>query len=103
MAAIRDVATLTPSGLLALTLKGARALADARWGGLKVEIDDFVPTGSVLAPGVVGADGALRPGDEAIFEGPRAFGVGRAAMAGWEMERAKRGVAVKVRYVEAKG
>ncbi len=102
VAAIRDVATLTPSGLLALTLKGARALADARWGGLRVEIDGFVPTGSVLAPGVVKADGALRPGDEAVFEGPRAFGVGRAAMAGWEMERSKRGVAVKVRDVEAK-
>lgn len=94
------LATLTRSGLLALTLRGARAMAE--WPGLRVEIDDFTPTGSVLAPGVKGADGALRPGDEAIFEGPRAFGVGRAAMAGWEMARAKRGVAVKVREVEAK-
>ncbi|MEM3164118.1 MAG: archaeosine synthase subunit alpha [Halobacteria archaeon] len=102
VAAIRSVATLTPSGLLALTLKGARALAGTRWPGLRVEIDDFLPTGSVLAPGVTRADEALRPGDEAVFEGPRAFGVGKAAMAGWEMERARRGVAIRVREVEPK-
>lgn len=97
------LATLTPAGLLALTLRGARVLAEARWPGLRVAIDDFVPTGSILAPGVVEADEAIRPGDEVVVEGPRAFGVGRAAMSGWEMARSKRGVAVRMREVEERG
>ena len=88
------LATLTPGyGTLAVSVEGARAF-DAP----TVEIDDFVPEGSVLAPGVVDADGSIRLGDEVLFEGPSAVGVGRAKMHGKEMVRSERGVAVSVRH-----
>lgn len=86
--------TLTPGyGTLAVSVEGAREL-----GAASVEIDDFVPEGSVLAPGVVDADDGIRVGDEVIFEGPSAVGVGRARMHGDEMRRSSRGVAVSVRH-----
>lgn len=88
------LATLTPGyGTLAVSVEGARAF-DAP----TVEIDDFVPEGSVLAPGVMNADGSIRVGDEVLFEGPSAVGVGRAKMHGEEMVRSERGVAVSVRH-----
>ncbi|PSP53797.1 tRNA-ribosyltransferase, partial [Halobacteriales archaeon QH_3_68_24] len=65
-----------------------------------VAIDDFVPHGSVLAPGVVDADETIRVGDEVVVEGPSAFGVGRAGMSGPEMVRSTRGIASEVRHVE---
>jgi len=94
---VRDddhLAALTPGyGTLALTVEGARAFDAPR-----VKIDDFVPEGSVLAPGVVDADEGIRIGDEVLFKGPSAVGVGRARMYGDEMRRASRGVAVSVRH-----
>jgi archaeosine synthase len=88
------LATLTPGyGTLAVSVEGARAFDAPR-----VEIDDFVPEGSVLAPGVVDADEAVRIGDDVLFEGPSAVGVGRARMRGEEMARSGRGVAVSVRH-----
>jgi len=65
-----------------------------------VEIDSFVPQGSVLAPGVVDADDDIRVGDEVVVEGPRAFAVGRAEMHGAEMRSSTRGIAVDVRHSE---
>ncbi len=95
-----QLATLVPqSGLLALTLAGGRALA-ATAAPPTVEIDAFVPHGSVLAPGVVDATDGIREGDEVLVEGPSAFGVGRATMSGPEMRRSTRGIAVDVRHVE---
>ena len=97
--AVRDeddahLATLTPGyGTLATSVEGARA-----FGAKRVEIDDFVPEGSVLAPGVVDADDGIRVGDDVLFEGPSAVGVGRARMHGDEMRRSSRGVAVSVRH-----
>ncbi len=94
-----QLAALVPTyGTLAFTLAGARrALArDVPVG--RVEIDAFVPRGSVLAPGVVDADDGIRPGDEVVVEGPRAFAVGRAAASGPEMAASERGVAVEVRH-----
>lgn len=89
------LATLTPGyGTLAVSVEGARAL-----GAPHVKIDDFKPEGSVLAPGVLDADDEIRVGDEVLFEGPSAVGVGRARMFGDEMERSSRGVAVSVRHV----
>ncbi|MBI4362407.1 MAG: DUF5591 domain-containing protein [Euryarchaeota archaeon] len=96
---IRGVASMNRAGFLSLTLQGAKRLGE--WPRLHVTIDDFTPTGSILAPGVTGADPGIRTGDEIIFRGPKAWGTGRAQMSGWEMERATRGVAVKVREVEA--
>ncbi|MFB6105311.1 MAG: archaeosine synthase subunit alpha [Halobacteriaceae archaeon] len=93
------LATLVPSyGLLALTLAGARAWVDSGVGVRRVEIDDFVPHGSVLAPGVVAADDGIRVGDEVVVEGPSAFAVGRATMHGSAMTESTRGVAVDVRH-----
>jgi len=95
-----QLATLVPEyGLLALTLEGGRALNGLAEPPI-VEIDAFVPHGSVLAPGVLEAPDDIRVGDEVIVSGPSAFGVGRAVMSGPEMARSDRGVAVDVRHVE---
>ena len=95
------LATMVPEyGTLSLTLAGARAWIDSDAPTKRVDIDGFVPSGSVLAPGVVDADDAIRPGDEVVFEGPRAVGVGRAACHGRAMVEGSRGVAVDVRHCE---
>jgi archaeosine synthase len=88
---------LTANGTIALSLKGARMLE--RLGSYIVTMGDFVPRGSLLAPGVLDADEQIRPGDEVIVRGEKAFGVGRARMSGWEMVRSKRGVAVELKSV----
>jgi archaeosine synthase len=87
-------------GTLALTLAGARVWRDSDATTKTVEIDGFVPSGSVLAPGVLDADDAIRPGDEVVVEGPEAFAVGRAACHGAAMVGSTRGVAVDVRHCE---
>lgn len=94
----KGIATLNGYGLLSLTLEGAKRLADMN--SYQVEIDDFVPMGSILAPGVIKADENIRVNDEVIVHGRRVFGVGRAVMSGWEMVSSERGAAVKMRYVE---
>ncbi len=96
-----QLATMVPQyGVLAFTLAGARRWVESDAPTKRVEIDGFVPHGSVLAPGVVDADEDIRVGDEVVVEGPRAFAVGRAAMFGAEMADSTRGVAVEVRHVE---
>ncbi len=87
-------------GVLSLTLAGARRWVDSDVPTRRVEIDRFVPHGSVLAPGVVDASPEIRPGDEVVIEGPKAFGVGRAEMSGPEMVQSSRGIASSVRHVE---
>ena len=87
-------------GTLAFTLAGARRWVESDVPTKRVAIDDFVPHGSVLAPGVVDADETIRVGDEVVIEGPSAFGVGRAGMSGPEMVRSTRGIASEVRHVE---
>ena len=86
-------------GLLTLTLKGARRI-ERFLIAYTVHIGDFLPKGSILAPGVVDADEQIRVNDEVIFVGEKAFGVGRAKMSGWEMVESRKGVAVDVREVE---
>ena len=83
------------SGLLRPTFEGWALLGD----GYRVEIDDFVPQGDVLAPGVLDADPRIRPGDEVLVVGPSAYATGRAAMSAEEMRRSARGVAVRRRKV----
>jgi archaeosine synthase len=96
-----QLAAMVPRyGTLAFTLAGARQWVDSDAPTKRVEIDEFVPHGSVLAPGVVDADTEIRPGDEVVLEGPKAFGVGRATMSGLEMVDSTRGIAVEVRHVE---
>ncbi|WP_435145793.1 archaeosine synthase subunit alpha [Halobaculum sp. P14] len=96
-----QLATMVPNyGVLAFTLAGARRWVDSDAPTKTVEIDGFVPQGSVLAPGVVDADDDIRVGDEVVVEGPKAFAVGRAEMFGAEMRDSTRGIAVQVRHVE---
>ncbi|ELZ12183.1 tRNA-guanine transglycosylase [Halovivax asiaticus JCM 14624] len=96
-----QLATMVPQyGTLSFTLEGARLWADSDAPTKRVEIDGFVPHGSVLAPGIVDADEEIRVGDEVIVEGPKAFAVGRAEMFGREMTESTRGEAVAVRHVE---
>ena len=95
-----QLAVMVPQyGVLSLTLAGARRWVDSGVPVRRVEIDDFVPHGSVLAPGVVDASDDIRPGDEVVVEGPSAFAVGRAAMSGPEMVGSTRGIASEVRHV----
>jgi len=94
----RPLAATTPNGSLALSLAGARRLEPL--GSYTVTIGDFLPKGSLLAPGVIDADSQIRPGDEVIIKGEKAFGAGRAKMSGWEMVRSNRGVAVELRQIE---
>jgi archaeosine synthase len=98
-----QLAALVPEyGILSFTLAGARHWIESDAPTKRVEIDDFVPRGSVLAPGIVDADDDIRPGDEVVFEGPEAFCVGRAAMSGPEMVESTRGIASEVRHVQEK-
>ena len=93
----KPLASWTINGSMALSMDGAKRLE--RLGRYIVRIGDFLPRGSLLAPGVVEADEQIRPGDEVIVLGEKAFGVGRARMSGWEMVASKRGVAVDIRHI----
>ncbi len=97
-----QVGTLVPQyGILALTVKGVRMLVES--GGFKdyiVNIDDFFPRGSLLAPGVLEAGRQIRPADEVIVLGNKAIGVGRAVMCAEEMQDSTRGIAVDLRHVK---
>jgi archaeosine synthase alpha-subunit len=86
----------TATGLLRPTIDGWNLIPE----GYRVEIDDFVPEGDILSPGVVRADPAIRDGDEVLVAGARARAVGRAALSGEEMTLTKRGVAVRVRKIK---
>ncbi len=84
-------------GLISLTLDGAIVLKKNKIN--LVEIDDFVPKGSVFAVGVKEADESIRPEDEAIVvhEG-ELRGVGPSVMFGSEMSEANKGEAVRLRH-----
>ncbi|HDR72926.1 MAG TPA: pseudouridine synthase [Methanoculleus sp.] len=84
------------TGLFRPTFAGWQLLGDC----YRVAIDDFIPQGDILAPGVIGADDAIREGDEVFVVGRRAVATGRAAMGADEMRGSSRGVAVKVRKVQ---
>jgi archaeosine synthase alpha-subunit len=98
-----QLAAMVPQyGTLSFTLAGARHWVESGAPIKRVEIDAFAPHGSVLAPGVVDADDDIRPGDEVVIEGPKAFAIGRAEMSGPEMVESTRGIATEVRHVEEK-
>ena len=86
----------TATGMLRPTFDGWNLVPE----GYRVTIDDFIPEGDVLVPGVENADPQIREGDEVLVTGPRAWATGRAAMSGDEMCQSKRGVAVRVRKVK---
>ncbi len=87
-------------GVLSLTTAGARRWVESDVPTKTVEIDPFVPHGSVLAPGIVEASDDIRVGDEVVVRGDAAFGVGRAQMHGAEMNSSTRGIAVQMRHTE---
>jgi len=86
----------TATGMLRPTFDGWNLIPE----GYRVTIDDFVPEGDVLVPGVENADPQIREGDEVLVTGPRAWATGKAAMPGDEMCQSKRGVAVRVRKIK---
>ena len=95
------LATMVPEyGVLALTLAGAKLWDESDVYTRRVRIDDFVPHGDVLAPGIIDADDDIRVGDEVIVDGPSAYAIGRATMNGREMRESTRGVAVDIRHRE---
>jgi len=95
----KQFATLVPQyGMLALSLDGGELIS--KNGKYVVNIDDFVPCNSILAPGILKADPQIRPNDEVIVLGDRALCVGRALMSGNEMIKSNRGVAVDIRHVK---
>lgn len=94
----KPLAMTTPNGMLALSIEGAKRLDP--FGKYIVTIGDFVPKGSLLAPGVIDADPQIRPGDEVIIKGEKAFGIGRAKMSGWEMVESRRGMAAEIRQMQ---
>ena len=78
----------------------ANKLKNSKFNIPTVTIDNFVPQGRVLAPGVVSAPETIRSGDEVLVQGPLAFAVGRAIMSGPEMQQSSRGVAIDIRHVQ---
>jgi len=93
----KQLATLIPQyGTLALTLHGARRVAALN--RYTVIIDEFIPTGSILAAGVIDADKNIREGDEVFVRNTQVFAVGRAQMSGEEMIRSTRGLAIDLRH-----
>ncbi|WP_292419317.1 archaeosine synthase subunit alpha [Methanoregula sp.] len=86
----------TGTGLIRPTFDGWALIPE----GYRVTIDDFVPEGDVLVPGVNGADRAIRDGDEVFVVGKQAVATGRAALPAGEMLRSHRGVAVRVRKIK---
>ncbi len=95
----KQLATLVPQyGMLALSLEGAELMLKSE--KYLVTIDDFLPRGSILAPGVTHADPKIRPNDEVVVLGKKALCVGRAMMSGEEMVKSSRGVAVDVRHIK---
>jgi len=92
-----QVAMLTERGLLSLTLDGGKVLSQK--DSYCVEIDDFVPQGSVFAVGVDGASEEIRIGDDVVVRhGGDVRAVGVAQMCSQEMIESERGEAVKVRH-----
>lgn len=94
----KQIATLLyDTGLYSLNLEGGRILKemDQNW----VEIDFDLKTNTVFAPGVVEAHLDILPKDEVVVlrEG-EVIGVGKAVLTGAEMEKAGKGVAVRVRH-----
>lgn len=86
----------TGTGLLRPTFDGWNLIPE----GYRVYIDDFIPEGDVLVPGVVKADPGIRDGDEVLVLGARATATGRAALPSEDIPHSRRGVAVRVRKIK---
>ena len=98
-----QLAVLVPQfGQLAFSIAAAEKLikSEKYTGQYTVKIDNFLPKGSLLAPGIIEADPTIRPGDEVIILGENVIGVGKAKMSGIEMNSSTKGVAVLPRHTK---
>ncbi|WNY26356.1 archaeosine synthase subunit alpha [Methanolapillus ohkumae] len=98
-----QLATLVPQfGQFAISLAGAQKIIQSPnyAGQYTVRIDNFLPKGSLLAPGIIDADENIRVGDDVIILGENAIGVGKAKMTGKEMKISTKGVAVLPRHTK---
>ncbi|MBZ3936332.1 archaeosine synthase subunit alpha [Methanimicrococcus blatticola] len=98
-----QLAVLVPQfGQLAFSIEAAEKLIKSENydGQYTVTIDNFLPKGSLLAPGIVEADPAIRTGDDVIILGENVIGVGKAKMSGVEMNTSTKGVAVLPRHTK---
>lgn len=96
-----QLAVLVPQfGQLAFSIDAAEKLikSEQYTGQYTVRIDNFLPKGSLLAPGIIEADPAIRPGDDVIILGENVIGIGKAKMSGIEMNSSTKGVAVLPRH-----
>ncbi|MCL2862757.1 MAG: archaeosine synthase subunit alpha [Methanimicrococcus sp.] len=97
-----QLAVLVPQfGQLAFSIAAAEKLIKSAdySGQYTVTIDDFLPKGSLMAPGIIKADPAIRFGDEVIILGKNAIGIGKAKMSGVEMNSSSKGIAVLPRHM----
>ncbi|MCE5213824.1 MAG: DUF5591 domain-containing protein [Methanobacterium sp.] len=94
----KQIATLLyDTGLFSLNLEGGQRLKELEknW----VEIDFDLKTNTLFAPGVVNAHPGIIPRDEVVILRDReVIGVGKAVLAGGEMKKAEKGVAVRIRH-----
>ncbi|MCL2141480.1 MAG: archaeosine synthase subunit alpha [Methanimicrococcus sp.] len=98
-----QLAVMVPQfGMLALSIAAAQKLiaSDKYAGQYTVQIDNFLPKGSLLAPGIRFADPAIRFGDDVIILGENVIGVGKAKMSGIEMNSSSKGIAVLPRHTQ---
>jgi Queuine tRNA-ribosyltransferases, contain PUA domain len=98
-----QLAVLVPQfGQLAFSIAAVEKLIQSEKyvGQYTVKIDNFLPKGSLLAPGIIEADPAIRSGDEVIILGENVIGIGKAKMSGIEMNSSTKGVAVLPRHTK---
>lgn len=84
-------------GMLALTLRGGELLSSRQTH--RVEIEDFIPKGTIFCQGIVNADGSIRSGDEvvAVHQGT-VRGVGVALVGADELRGLDSGPGIKTRH-----
>jgi len=87
--------TVPEHGKLSLSLLSGQRLRSS--GGYTVEIDSFVPHGSITVRGIISVGSEVRAGDEVAFSGERCVGVGTALMGSSEMQTSTYGSGVSVR------
>jgi len=85
-------------GKLTISISMGRKLLEL--GCYWVEIEDFVPHGSIMAKGIINVDPRIRIGDEVVFHGDKVCGVGTALMGAHEMTTSTYGSAISVRKYE---
>ncbi len=85
------------SGFLALSLRGAERLF--AFGRYIVQLSFNPETSSIFCTGIEKADNEIRPRDEVIvtYEG-EVIGCGKAVLSGNEMQKADKGLGIKLRH-----